>query len=55
MKKLICVLLITCLTGVLFVGATMAEGGMVAPGDNLVVEGIPAIPASLADEVGSLG
>lgn len=52
MKKLVSVLLVTCLTGVLFVSATRADGGMVAPGDNLVVEGIPSIPANLADEVG---
>ena len=52
MKKLISVLLVTCLTGVLFVSATLADSGMIAPGENLVVEGIPAIPASLADEVG---
>ncbi|MBC7930379.1 MAG: S9 family peptidase [Rubrivivax sp.] len=26
-------------------------GGVVAPGDNLVVEGVPAIPASVAEEV----
>jgi len=52
MKKLISVLLVTCLTVVFFIGATRAQGGMVAPGDNLVVEGVPAIPASLADEVG---
>jgi dipeptidyl aminopeptidase/acylaminoacyl peptidase len=52
MKKLITVFLTTCLTGVIWVSATMADGGTVAPGDNLVVEGIPSIPASLADEVG---
>ena len=28
-----------------------AQTAVIAPGDNLVVEGIPAIPASLADEV----
>ena len=28
-----------------------AQGGVIAPGDNLVVEGVPAIPAALADEV----
>ena len=27
------------------------QSGVVVPGDNLVVEGIPAIPASLADSV----
>jgi hypothetical protein len=52
MQKLISVLLTTCLTGVLFVGATLADGGTIIPGENLVVEGIPSIPSSLADEVG---
>jgi dipeptidyl aminopeptidase/acylaminoacyl peptidase len=28
-----------------------AQNGIIAPGDNLVVSGIPAIPAALADEV----
>src|SRR5919202_1110609 len=32
--------------------AAAAQNGEIAPGDNLVVEGIPKIPASLADEVG---
>ena len=52
MKKLISVLLVACLTAVVFVSGIRAQGGMITPGDNLVVEGIPAIPASLADEVG---
>jgi len=52
MKKLISVLLAACLTVVSFVGAIRAQGPMVAPGGNLVVEGIPAIPAKLADDVG---
>lgn len=51
MKKLISVLLSACLTAALYVGATGADGGTITPGDNLVVEGIPPIPASLADEV----
>ncbi len=52
MKKLISVLLTACLTAVMLAGGAMAENAMIAPGDNLVVEGIPTIPASLADEVG---
>jgi dipeptidyl aminopeptidase/acylaminoacyl peptidase len=30
---------------------TLAQGGQVVPGDNLVVEGVPTIPSVLADEV----
>ncbi len=52
MKKLISVWLTACLTAVVFAGGTLAESAMIAPGDNLVVEGIPSIPATLADEVG---
>ncbi|MFQ5724309.1 MAG: S9 family peptidase, partial [Terriglobia bacterium] len=33
------------------VAAALAQGDLVAPGDNLVVEGIPPIPVSLAREV----
>lgn len=52
MQKLISILLTSCLTAVLCVGAIEADNGTIAPGENLVVEGIPAIPAKLADEVG---
>ena len=52
MKKLISVLLTACLTAVMFAGGAMAESATIAPSDNLVVEGVPSIPASLADEVG---
>jgi dipeptidyl aminopeptidase/acylaminoacyl peptidase len=52
MKKLMSVLLVACLTVVSFLGAARAQGGIVTPGDNLVVEGIPTIPARLADDVG---
>ena len=52
MKKLISVWLTACLTAVVFAGGTLAESAIIAPGDNLVVEGIPSIPATLADEVG---
>jgi dipeptidyl aminopeptidase/acylaminoacyl peptidase len=30
----------------------LAQSGTITPGDNLVVEGVPAIPASLAESVG---
>lgn len=52
MKKLISVWLTTCLAVLVFVGGTLADSPVIAPGDNFVVEGIPAIPAGLADEVG---
>ena len=52
MKKLISLWLTACLTAVVFAGGTLAESAIIAPGDNLVVEGIPSIPATLADEVG---
>src|SRR5882762_2786127 len=51
MKKLICVLMTICLTAVLFVGPALADKGTITPGENLVVEGIPSIPSTLADEV----
>lgn len=37
----------------LFPSSTIAQTGEIAPGDNLVVEGVPKIPASLAEDVGS--
>jgi len=42
------------LAGVLLLAATVAvpQGGEITPGDNLIVEGIPKIPGSLAVEVG---
>jgi dipeptidyl aminopeptidase/acylaminoacyl peptidase len=38
----------------LFVSSTiaLAQSSEIAPGDNLVIEGVPKIPATLADEVG---
>ncbi len=36
----------------LFPASTLAQTNEIAPGDNLVIEGIPKIPASLAEEVG---
>ncbi len=41
MKKLVSVLLTTCLPAVLFVGASLADSRMIVPGENLVAEGIP--------------
>lgn len=41
-------LLVVCVTNVF---AAFAATDYIAPGDNLVVEGIPKIPAQLADEV----
>ena len=35
----------------LFLTSVMAQDAVITPGDNLVVEGIPKIPASLAEEV----
>jgi dipeptidyl aminopeptidase/acylaminoacyl peptidase len=52
MKKLISVWLTACLTALMFAAGTLAESAMITPGDNLVVEGIPSIPATLADDVG---
>jgi dipeptidyl aminopeptidase/acylaminoacyl peptidase len=36
---------------VLFAGLAVAQGGEIAPNENLVVEGVPKIPASLAETV----
>ncbi|HEX6624788.1 MAG TPA: hypothetical protein VF064_13835, partial [Pyrinomonadaceae bacterium] len=35
----------------LLASTVAAQGGMIVPGDNLVVEGVPAIPANIAEEV----
>ena len=51
MKRLILLLAGAVLGAALLTCAAFAQGTIV-PGDNLVVEGIPAIPASLADDVG---
>jgi len=37
---------------VLVAGLALAQSGTITPGDNLVVDGIPAIPAAVADAVG---
>ncbi|MBI4462161.1 MAG: S9 family peptidase [Acidobacteria bacterium] len=47
MKTVARILVLVCLSVVL----AAAQGDVLAPGDNLVVEGIPPIPASLADAV----
>jgi protease II len=43
----------TCAAVLLFVSTALAQAGgpVIAPGDNLVVEGVPAIPAVLAEDV----
>jgi hypothetical protein len=40
---------------VLFATLAFAQGDEVAPNENLVVEGIPRIPAALAESVGRYG
>ena len=52
MKKLILLLAGAVLVAALLTSVAFAQGTAIVPGDNLVVEGIPAIPSSLADEVG---
>ena len=32
--------------------AAFGQGGEIVPGDNLIVQGIPKIPANLAERVG---
>ncbi|MGH9398876.1 MAG: hypothetical protein ACRD00_00800, partial [Thermoanaerobaculia bacterium] len=44
-------LAILCFAGASAFGQT-AETPVIKPGDNLVVEGVPPIPAALAEEVG---
>ena len=36
---------------ILFLTGALAQDGTIAPGENLIVEGIPKIPAALAGEV----
>ncbi len=48
MKKI----LVTCLILLLIPVVSFSQENVIVPGDNLIVEGIPKIPASLADEVG---
>jgi hypothetical protein len=47
--KTISRILLTCL---LLSTLAVAQVGTIVPGENLVVEGIPPIPASLAEAVG---
>lgn len=35
----------------LLASSALAQGGLIVPGDNLVVEGVPQIPATLAEDV----
>src|SRR5688572_28564185 len=51
MKRFLVILTGAVLGAALLTCVAVAQGTIV-PGDNLVVEGIPAIPASLADDVG---
>jgi len=51
-RKMVLGLLFTLLLGCISVGHVVAQTGEIAPGDNLVVEGIPTIPGSLAEAVG---
>ncbi len=51
MKRLITLLAVTASLAALLTTGAFAQGDSIVPGDNLVVEGIPAIPASLADDV----
>ena len=48
MKSLSRILVLTLATAALL----FAQGGEISPGDNLVVEGIPKVPVSLAEAVG---
>src|SRR5271167_613341 len=43
---------LSVLTCVLFATLAFAQSGEIVPNENLVVEGIPKIPAALADSVG---
>jgi dipeptidyl aminopeptidase/acylaminoacyl peptidase len=40
-----------CLAGLFWTGSLLAQAGEIVPNENLVVEGIPKIPASLAEVV----
>ena len=52
MKKLMLPAAIVFLVAALFTGAALAQDDLIVPGDNLVVEGLPAIPSYVADDVG---
>jgi dipeptidyl aminopeptidase/acylaminoacyl peptidase len=52
MKRLILLFAIPMTLAALLTCGARAQSGVIVPGDNLVVEGLPAIPASLADDVG---
>ena len=48
MKKILIGCFMLCLASVV----SFAQENVIVPGDNLIIEGVPKIPASLADEVG---
>ena len=52
MKKPLQLLLTSSLLALVLAGSAFAQSDVIVPGDNLVVEGVPAIPTSLADGVG---
>lgn len=52
MRRLMQSLVTVLLVGGLLASGVLAQSGEIAPGDNLVVEGVSPIPAVLADEVG---
>src|SRR5215210_5829234 len=43
----------SCAAALLLAASVLAQGGgaSITPGDNLVVEGVPAVPAALAEDV----
>lgn len=51
MKKPLQLLLTSSLLALVLAGSAFAQSDTVVPGDNLVVEGVPAIPTSLAEGV----
>ncbi len=51
MKRFVRTFVLSLLLAVLIPTNSLAQSGAVLPGDNLVVEGVPAIPVSLAEEV----
>ena len=52
MKKPIQLLFTLWLLALLTASVAVAQSDVIIPGDNLVVEGLPALPASLAERVG---
>jgi dipeptidyl aminopeptidase/acylaminoacyl peptidase len=52
MKRLILLSAMPLMLAALLSCGALAQSDVIVPGDNLVVEGLPVIPASLADDVG---